>query len=90
MIMSLLYVVAPGGRIAEAVGLYKTLSGMSHIVIPVFFGSVGAAFGFMTVFLSNSALLAFGGFLQRRNTGASEVERGETGRPDETSVARER
>ena len=66
MIMSLLYVLAPTGRIAEAIGLYKTLRGVSHIVIPVFFGSVGTAFGFKTVFLSNSALLAAGGFLQRK------------------------
>jgi predicted MFS family arabinose efflux permease len=66
MIMSLLYVLAPPGRIAEAIGLYKTLRGLTHIVIPVFFGSVGAAFGFKTVFLSNSGVLVFGGLLQRR------------------------
>lgn len=52
-----------------AVGLYKTLRGISHIVIPIFFGSVGAAFGFKTVFLSNSGLPAFGGLLQRQNKG---------------------
>jgi predicted MFS family arabinose efflux permease len=67
MIMSLLYVLAPAGRIAEAIGLYKTLRGVTHIVIPVFFGSVGAAFGFVTVFLSNAGVLSFGGYLQRKN-----------------------
>ncbi len=66
MIMSLLYVLAPAGRIAEAIGLYKTLRSVTHVVIPVFFGSVGTAFGFKTVFLSNSGLLAFGGYLQSR------------------------
>ena len=66
MIMSLLYVLAPAGRIAEAIGLYKTLRSVTHVVIPVFFGSVGAAFGFKTVFLSNSGLLIFGGYLQSR------------------------
>jgi MFS family permease len=66
MIMSLLYVLAPSGRIAEAIGLYKTLRSVTHVVIPIFFGSVGTAFGFKTVFLSNSGLLAFGGYLQSR------------------------
>ncbi len=66
MIMSLLYVMAPAGRIAEAIGLYKTLRSVTHVVIPVFFGTVGTAFGFKTVFLSNSGILAFGGYLQRR------------------------
>ena len=66
MIMSLLYVLAPVGRIAEAIGLYKTLRSVTHVVIPVFFGSVGTAFGFKAVFLSNSALLVFGGYLQSR------------------------
>ena len=37
---------------------------MTHVVIPVFFGSVGTAFGFKTVFLSNAGVLAFGGGLQ--------------------------
>ncbi len=66
MIMSLLYVLAPAGRIAEAIGLYKTLRSVTHVVIPVCFGSVGTAFGFKTVFLSNSGILAFGGYLQSR------------------------
>ncbi len=66
MIMSLLYVLAPAGRVAEAIGLYKTLRSVTHVVIPVFFGSVGTAFGFKTVFLFNSSILASGGFWQRR------------------------
>ncbi len=66
MIMSLLYVLAPQGRTAEAIGLYKTLRSVTHVVIPVFFGSVGSAFGFQTVFLSNAGLLAFGGYLQSK------------------------
>jgi MFS family permease len=70
MLMSLLYVLAPPGRIAEAIGLYKTLRSVTHVVIPVFFGSVGTAFGFKTVFLSNSAILAAGGLLQSKNRAA--------------------
>ena len=70
MLMSLIYVLAPADRIAEAIGLYKTLRSVTHVVIPVFFGSVGTAFGFKTVFLSNSGLLAFGGLLQMRTRAA--------------------
>jgi MFS family permease len=65
MLMSLLYVLAPQGRIAEAIGLYKTLRSVTHVVIPIFFGSVGTAFGFKTVFLANAGILAVGGYLQR-------------------------
>jgi MFS family permease len=65
MLMSLLYVLAPPGRIAEAIGLYKTLRSVTHVFIPIFFGSVGTAFGFKTVFLTNSGILALGGVLQR-------------------------
>ena len=75
MIMSLLYVLAPAGRIAEAIGLYKTLRSVTHVVIPIFFGSVGTAFGFKTVFLSNSGLLAFGGYLQSKAKAAIETAR---------------
>jgi len=65
MVMSLLYVLAPAGRIAEAIGLHKTVRGVTQVVIPIFFGSMGAAFGFTTVFLSNSGVLTFGGYLLR-------------------------
>lgn len=67
MLMSLLYVMAPQGRIAEAIGFYKTLRSVTHVAIPLFFGSMGTAFGFKTVFLTNSGILAFGGYLQRKN-----------------------
>jgi MFS family permease len=66
MIMSLLYGLTPHGRVAEAIGIYKTLRGITQVVIPVLFGSVGAAFGYRAVFLSNATVLAFGGWLQMR------------------------
>jgi predicted MFS family arabinose efflux permease len=66
MTMSLLYALAPPSRLAEAFGLHKTLRNATHLVVPLVFGSVGAAFGFATVFFSNSALLATGGFLLRK------------------------
>lgn len=66
MTMSLLYVLAPPNRLAEAFGLHKTVRNATHLVVPIVFGSVGAAFGFATVFISNSALLAAGGLLLRK------------------------
>jgi len=66
MVMSLFYVLAPSGRIAEVTGVYKTLRGVTQLIVPVFFGSVGAALGFHSVFLSNAAMLATAGWLQRK------------------------
>ncbi len=66
MMMSLIYVLAPAGRTAEAIGLYKTLRSVTHMGVPLVFGSVGTAFGFGTVFLSNAAMLAAGGFWMRK------------------------
>ena len=66
MTMSLLYVLSPPGRIAEAIGLHKTVRNTTHLVVPMIFGSVGAAFGYTTVFLSNAAVLTASGLLMRR------------------------
>ena len=63
MTMSLLYLLTPPGRIAESFGLQKTVRNATHLVVPIFFGSLGSAFGVATVFLSNSAILVAGGFL---------------------------
>jgi MFS family permease len=63
---SLLYALAPSGRIAEAIGVHRTVRNSTQLLIPIIFGSVGSAFGFATVFLSNSAVLAAGGVLFRK------------------------
>jgi hypothetical protein len=42
------------------------VNNVTHLVIPLLFGSLGTAFGYMPVFLSNSALLTAGGLLMRR------------------------
>ena len=76
MTMSLLYVLTPPARIAEAIGLNKTLRNGTHLVIPLVFGSVGAAFGFTTVFLSISIMLAAGGIVVRK-AGVPDSHRGE-------------
>jgi predicted MFS family arabinose efflux permease len=72
MTMSLLYVLTPTGRIAEAFGLHKTVRNATHLVVPIVFGSVGSAFGVMPVFLSNGAILATSGLLMR-NAGIPDV-----------------
>ena len=64
--MSLVYVLTPRERIAEATGLRKTVNQATHFLIPLLFGSVGTAFGFATVFISNSVMLAAGGFLMHK------------------------
>jgi MFS-type transporter involved in bile tolerance (Atg22 family) len=65
MTMSLLYVLTPAGRIAESFGLQKTVRNTTHLVVPIVFGSVGAAFGVTTVFISNAVILATSGLLLR-------------------------
>ena len=65
MSMSLIYVLTPRSRIAEATGLRKTVGNAMHLLVPLIFGSVGTAFGFTAVFLSNSAILTAGGVLMR-------------------------
>ena len=64
--MSLLYVLTPEGRVAESMGLRKTVNHSTHLVIPLIFGSVGSAFGFATVFFSNAVMLTIGGFLMSK------------------------
>jgi MFS family permease len=66
MTMSLLYVLTPQGRIAEAFGLHKTVRNATHLVVPLVFGSVGAGFGVMAVFLSNFVILSVSGLLMRK------------------------
>jgi MFS family permease len=65
--MSLIYSLSPRGRVSESTGLRVTVNNFGHLVIPLFFGSLGTAFGYFPVFVSNSAMLVAGGFLMRRN-----------------------
>lgn len=66
MSMSLIYALAPAGRASEAAGMRVTVNNFTHLVIPLAFGSLGAAFGYAPVWLANSALLGVGGWLVRR------------------------
>jgi MFS family permease len=64
--MSLIYSLAPQGRAAECAGLRVTANNVMHLLIPLLFGSVGTAFGYTPVFLSNSSLLVAAGVMLRR------------------------
>jgi MFS family permease len=66
MSMSLIYALSPPGRQAEAAGLRVTANNVTQLLIPLFFGSLGTAFGYAPVFLTNSAVLAIGGAVMRR------------------------
>jgi MFS family permease len=66
MSMSLIYALAPRGRAAESAGLRVTVNNLMHLVIPLLFGSLGTAFGYVPVFLSNSAMLVASGLLMRK------------------------
>ena len=65
--MSLIYALSPRERVSESSGLRVTVNNFTHLVIPLFFGSIGTVFGYFPVFISNSAMLVAGGFLMRRN-----------------------
>jgi len=57
---------APAGRTGEALGLRFTLVNLTHMVIPITFGSIGSALGLVTVFVANSALMLGGGYAHHR------------------------
>lgn len=62
---------APAGRTGEALGLRFSLVNLTHMIIPLVFGTIGSALGLVTVFLANSALMLGGGYAHHR--GAKEV-----------------
>jgi hypothetical protein len=59
---------APAGRTGEALGLRFTLVNLTHMVIPLAFGTIGSALGLATVFLANSALMLGGGYAHRQSS----------------------
>lgn len=59
---------APAGRTGEALGVRFTVVNLTHMVIPLVFGSIGSALGMVSVFAANSALLAAGGYAHQRGT----------------------
>jgi predicted MFS family arabinose efflux permease len=57
---------SPAGRAGEALGARFTVVNLTHMVIPLTFGSLGSALGLVPVFLANSALMFGGGYANAR------------------------
>ena len=64
--LMMIYPRAPEGRSGEALGLRMTINHLTHIVVPLFFGVLGTAFGVTPVFIANAAMLGAGGLLSRK------------------------
>ncbi|MDP1537211.1 MAG: MFS transporter [Burkholderiales bacterium] len=64
--LMMIYARAPEGRSGEALGLRMTINNLTHIVVPLFFGAVGTAFGVAPVFIANAVMLGAGGLISRR------------------------
>lgn len=64
--LMMIYARAPEGRSGEALGLRMTINNLTHIVVPLFFGTLGTAFGVTPVFLANAIMLGASGMLSRR------------------------
>lgn len=59
----LTYNHSPQGRSGEALGVRIMVNKITQIAVPMFFGSLGAAFGLWPVFWSNAAFLLSGGYI---------------------------
>ena len=64
--LMMIYARAPEGRSGEALGLRMTINNLTHIVVPLFFGAVGTAFGVAPVFIANAVMLGASGLISRR------------------------
>jgi predicted MFS family arabinose efflux permease len=63
--LTLIFSRAPEGRSGEALGMRVTINQLTHIAVPVIFGSIGSVFGLAPVFFTNALILAGGGLLNR-------------------------
>ena len=63
--LNLIFSRAPEGRSGEALGMRVTINQITHIAVPVIYGTIGSMFGVAPVFVTNALLLAGGGLLNR-------------------------
>ena len=63
--LMLIFGRAPEGRSGEALGLRVTINQITHIAVPVVFGTIGSMFGVAPVFITNALFLTGGAFLNR-------------------------
>ena len=66
--LMLIFSRAPEGRSGEALGMRVTINQITHIAVPVLFGTIGSFFGVAPVFITNALILAGGGLLNREMT----------------------
>jgi MFS family permease len=66
MVMSLLYSLAPAGRMGEAAGVRMTIVNASTFAMPLLFGAVGSTLGLGPVFWTVGAALGGAGMLARK------------------------
>jgi predicted MFS family arabinose efflux permease len=66
--LMLIFSRAPEGRSGEALGMRVTINQITHIAVPVLFGTIGSFFGVAPVFIINALILAGGGLLNREMT----------------------
>ena len=59
---------APAGRTGEALGVRFTMVNLTHMMIPLAFGTIGSALGLVTVFLANAVLMAGGSYAHHRSS----------------------
>lgn len=74
--MILAFAAAPPGRSAEAVAMRMGVSYASHVVIPPFFGAIGAFTGIAPVFWLCALVVGGGAALNARGVAARRGERG--------------
>jgi len=63
--LMLIFSRAPEGRSGEALGMRITINQLTHIAVPIIFGSLGSLFGVAPVFFANALILAGAGKLNR-------------------------
>jgi MFS family permease len=65
--LTLVYNASPKGRVGEANGMRITVNQIVHFGIPLIFGALGSVAGLASVFLTNAAFLALGGYISQRS-----------------------
>ena len=64
--LTLVYNASPKGRAGEANGMRITVNQVIHFAIPLAFGALGSVAGLASVFFTNAACLAAGGYISKR------------------------
>jgi MFS family permease len=65
--LTLIYNLSPPGRQGEATGVRVSVNHMTNIAVPLFFGSMGTAMGFMPIFLISAGLMGACGIMSHRS-----------------------